>query len=87
MKDIAIFDNFEPQVSITNQDKLLKTQHTLCCAFLRANHRDILLEANSSQNVCASSVSTGDQGGEPTLGHCNTGDSVTEFDIKLKFLK
>jgi len=29
-------------------------------------HRDILLEATSSQKVCATSVSSGDQGG--TLG-------------------
>jgi len=31
------------------------------------NHRDLLIEATSSQKVWATSVSTGDQGGEPTL--------------------
>jgi len=36
-------------------------------ALLRLTHRDILLEASSSQKVCTSE-STGDQGGEPTLG-------------------
>jgi hypothetical protein len=32
-------------------------------------HRDILIEATSSQKVRAAKVSSGDQGGEPTLGH------------------
>jgi len=32
--------------------------------------------------VCATSISTGDQGGEPTLD-----SSVTEFDMKLNFFK
>ncbi len=36
------------------------------------SHRDILQEATSSQKLCATSLSTsdqgGDQGGEPTLG-------------------
>jgi len=32
-------------------------------------HRDILLEATSSQKVRATKVSSGDQGGEPTLSH------------------
>ncbi len=31
-------------------------------------HRDLLIEAKSSQKVWATSLSTGDQGGEPTLG-------------------
>jgi len=31
-------------------------------------HRDILLEATSSKKMGATSVSTGNQGGEPTLG-------------------
>jgi len=31
-------------------------------------HRYILIEATSSQKVCATSVSTGNQGGVPTLG-------------------
>ncbi len=31
-------------------------------------HRDLLIEATSSQKVWAFFVSTGDQGGEPTLG-------------------
>jgi len=33
------------------------------------NHRDILIEATSSQKVLATKVSSGNQGGEPTLGH------------------
>jgi len=37
------------------------------------NHRDILLEATSSQKVCENSVSGGDQGA-----------SVTQFKMKLK---
>jgi len=32
------------------------------------NHTNLLIEATSSQKVRATSVSTGDQGGEPTLG-------------------
>ncbi len=32
------------------------------------SHRNILLEATSSQKVCATSVSSGDQGVAPTLG-------------------
>ncbi len=32
-------------------------------------HRNILIEATSCQKVCATSVSTDDQGGEPSLGH------------------
>jgi len=32
-------------------------------------HRDILLEATSSQKVRETKVSSGDQGGEPTLSH------------------
>ncbi len=32
-------------------------------------HRDILIEATSSQKVRATKVSSGNQGGEPTLGH------------------
>jgi len=44
-------------------------------------HRDILLEATSSQKVCATSVITSDQGG----GQLSA--SVTEFEIKLKFFK
>jgi len=47
-------------------------------------HRDILIEANSSQKVWSAKVRSGDQGGEPTLGHC---PSVTEFEMKLKFFK
>jgi len=31
-------------------------------------HRDILIEATSSQKLWATKVSSGDQGGEPTLG-------------------
>jgi hypothetical protein len=31
-------------------------------------HRDILIEATSSQKVCTTSLNTGDQGGAPTLG-------------------
>ncbi len=31
-------------------------------------HRDLLIEANSSQKVCGTSISTGDQGGALTLG-------------------
>jgi len=37
--------------------------------FARKDHRDILIEATSSQKVCATSISTGNQGGEHTLGH------------------
>jgi hypothetical protein len=33
------------------------------------NHRDILLEATSSQIARETKVSSGDQGGEPTLSH------------------
>ncbi len=33
------------------------------------NHRDILIGATSIQKVWATKVSSGDQGGEPTLGH------------------
>jgi len=36
---------------------------------LTPKHRDILLEATSSQKLWATKVSTGNQGGEPTLGH------------------
>ncbi len=43
-----------------------------------------LIEANSSQKVWSAKVRSGDQGGEPTLGHC---PSVTEFEMKLKFFK
>jgi hypothetical protein len=32
-------------------------------------HRYILIEATSSQKVWATRVSSGNQGGEPTLGH------------------
>jgi len=32
-------------------------------------YRDILIEATSSQKARAITVSSGDQGGEPTLGH------------------
>jgi len=35
----------------------------------RVIHRDILIEETLSQKVCGTSISTGDQGGEPTLGH------------------
>jgi len=34
---------------------------------LNFDHRDILIEVISSQKVCATSLSTGDQGGAPTL--------------------
>ncbi len=34
-----------------------------------SHHRDILIDATSSQKVRATKVSTGNQGGEPTLGH------------------
>jgi len=37
------------------------------------------MEATSRQKVCSTSLSTGDQGGVPTL--------VTEFEMKLTFLK
>jgi len=47
-------------------------------------HRDILIEATSSQKVWETSVSTGDQGGAPTLSH---GPSVTEIEMKLTFFK
>jgi len=33
---------------------------------VRLNHRDILIEATSSQKVCVTSVSTGDQGSATT---------------------
>ncbi len=51
---------------------------------LTPNHRDILLEATSSQKVRATKVSSGDQGG----GLLSVIDpSVTEFEMKLKFFK
>jgi len=37
--------------------------------FRSYNHRDTLIEATSSQKVWATKVSSGNQGGEPTLGH------------------
>ncbi len=46
------------------------------------NHRDILIEATSSQKVCATSISTVDQGGAPTLGQWPQGYRVwNEIDI------
>jgi len=36
--------------------------------FVDLEHSDILIEATSSKKVCATSVSTGEQGGAPTLG-------------------
>jgi hypothetical protein len=44
-------------------------------------HRDILLEATSSQKLRATKVSTGDQGGQSLT------PSVTEFEMQLKFFK
>jgi len=41
----------------------------LCSEVIILYHRDILLEATSSQKVRATKVSSGDQGGELTLSH------------------
>ena len=47
----------------------------------RTLHKDILIEAISSQIVCATYVSSDDQ------GFSQLSASVTEFEMKLKFFK
>jgi len=51
---------------------LLKLVGTWLCwlySFEGTKNRDKLIEATSSQKKCATSISTGNQGGEPTLSH------------------
>jgi len=50
---------------------------------VKLTHRDILVEATSSQKVRATKVSSGNQGGELSV----IDSSVTEFEMKLKFFK
>ncbi len=56
----------------------------------KALHRDIQIEATSSQKVCATSVSTDDQSGMPTLGQwpqCYwVGNEIDIFQISVKNL-
>jgi len=55
------------------------------------NHRDILIEATSRQKVRATSVSTANQRGEPTLGHWpqyyRVWYEIEIFQINLKNVK
>jgi len=66
---------------------LSKGEHTLKKAspnmLVKLTHRDILVEATSSQKVRATKVSSGNQGGELSV----IDSSVTEFEMKLKFFK
>jgi len=48
-------------------------------------HRDILLEATSSQQICENMVCSGDQGSDQ--GSNQLSASVTELEMKLKFFK
>jgi len=69
-----------PWKGLNSQNFLLKFVRF----FLTLSHRDIPLEATSSQKVRATKVSSGDQGG----GLLSVIDpSVTEFEMKLKFVK
>ncbi len=51
-------------------DRIIVTNSLRCFALLHLYHRDILAEATPSQKECSTSVSSGDQGGEPTLIQC-----------------
>jgi len=45
-----------------------KSTHTMPRKIMLYSNREILIEATSSQKVCETRLSTGDQGGAPIIG-------------------